>query len=360
MWHQSDVIVSKSMKEFARKFILSHFEEVAACDDFLELTVQELMGFVGDDTLNIRFSEISNKYVKNNVLKNSLVGHFDYRNIVLSGLSTSPRLPEAILLAIGGWSGGNPTNIIEAFDWKANRWVNVTNHQEGPRAYHGAVFLDGLVYCVGGFNRLEQFKWHELPPMYHRRSYVSVTVMHSCIYAIGGFDRALRLNTAEVFNPQTTQWSLIAQMNQQRSDANCATLKIWNSLPEDWTYIAPLTSRRSGVSVIAYSIHIYAVRGFDGVERLRSVEAYNPQTNSWHEVAPMITTRSNFGLESVETYDPLMDRWSEAQANSLFRSALNCCVISGISNMADYAVAPDMIRLLDVDSDENDNYQIYV
>uniref|UniRef100_A0AAV2K789 Uncharacterized protein n=1 Tax=Knipowitschia caucasica TaxID=637954 RepID=A0AAV2K789_KNICA len=87
----------------------------------------------------------------------------------------------------------------------------------------------------------------------------------------------------------------------------------------------------------------------------------------------MITTRSNFGLEvlndhffavggyngvnttwSVETYDPLMDRWSEAQATSLFRSALSCCVISGIPNMADYTVARDMIPLLDVDADKND------
>uniref|UniRef100_A0AAV2K7U7 BACK domain-containing protein n=1 Tax=Knipowitschia caucasica TaxID=637954 RepID=A0AAV2K7U7_KNICA len=103
------------------------------------------------------FSEISNEYVKINVLKNSLVGHIDFRKFVLSGLNTSSWLPGTILLAIGGWSGGNPTNVIEGFDWKANHWVNVTNHQEGPRAYHGAVFLDGSVYCVGGFNRLEQF-----------------------------------------------------------------------------------------------------------------------------------------------------------------------------------------------------------
>ncbi|CAL1614217.1 unnamed protein product [Knipowitschia caucasica] len=436
MWHQSDVIVSESMKECAQRFILRHFEEVAASDEFLELSVQELLGFIENDTLDVRsetavfeaivrwtnhdlqnrkndfsrllekvrFSEISNEYVKTNVLKTSLVGPLDYRNIVLSGLNTSPRLPGAILLAIGGWSGGDPTHVIEAFDLKANRWVNVTNHQESPRAYHGVVFLNGGVYCVGGFNRLKQLntmrrldlatnRWHEMPPMYHRRSYVSVTVMHGCIYAIGGFDGALRLNTAEVFNPQTNQWSLIAQMNQRRSDANCATLddkiyicggfdgtqvfetaECYCANTKQWTFIAPMTSRRSGVSFVAYSGHIYAVGGFDGVERLRSVEAYNPRTNSWHEVAPMITTRSNFGLEvlndrfyavggyngvsttwSVETYDPLVDRWSEAQATSLFRSALSCCVISGIPNMADYTVARDMIPLLDVDSDEDNN-----
>ena len=51
---------------------------------------------------------------------------------------TRPRLPHEVLLAVGGWSGGSPTNTIEAYDSRADQWVNVTATiekfgQERPR-----------------------------------------------------------------------------------------------------------------------------------------------------------------------------------------------------------------------------------
>uniref|UniRef100_A0A3B3ZIA6 BTB domain-containing protein n=1 Tax=Periophthalmus magnuspinnatus TaxID=409849 RepID=A0A3B3ZIA6_9GOBI len=325
-----------------------------------------------------------------------------------------PRLPGAILLAIGGWSGDDPTNGIEAYDYKADRWVNVTNHQERARAYHGSVFLNGFVYCVGGFDGTEHFNsvrrldlatrtWHEMPPMYHRRCYVSVAVLNGCIYAMGGYNGHIRLNTAEVFDSETNQWSQIPPMNEQRSDANylhlwrfqwqcLQTAECYNPRTKQWSLIAPMTTRRSGVAVIAYGDYIYAVRahehlpltifqtivgGFDGNVRLRSVEAYSPHRNSWRPVASMMDTRSNFGIEvlngrifaaggfngfsttyTVEAYDPLMDSWSVVCDMDIFRSALNCCVISGLPNMADYAISRNALPLLDIGMDESDESDV--
>jgi hypothetical protein len=37
-----------------------------------------------------------------------------------------PRIPHEILFAIGGWSGGNPTNFIETYDTRADRWIKVS------------------------------------------------------------------------------------------------------------------------------------------------------------------------------------------------------------------------------------------
>lgn len=54
--------------------------------------------------------------------------------------------------------------------------------------------------------------------------YVSVTVLDKKIYAMGGFDGTNRQNTAERYDPSTNQWSIIAPMSQQRSDASAATL----------------------------------------------------------------------------------------------------------------------------------------
>lgn len=61
------------------------------------------------------------------------------------------------------------------------------------------------------------------------------TLSHlSCpqVYICGGFDGDQCLSSAEVFNPTTNQWSLIA----------------------------PMSSRRSGVGVMAYGNQVYAVR----------------------------------------------------------------------------------------------------
>lgn len=52
------------------------------------------------------------------------------------------------------------------------------------------------------------------------------------VYICGGFDGDQCLSSAEVFNPTTNQWSLIA----------------------------PMSSRRSGVGVMAYGNQVYAVR----------------------------------------------------------------------------------------------------
>lgn len=36
-----------------------------------------------------------------------------------------PRVPHEILFAIGGWNGGSPTNYIETYDTRADRWIPV-------------------------------------------------------------------------------------------------------------------------------------------------------------------------------------------------------------------------------------------
>ncbi|KAK7898361.1 hypothetical protein WMY93_019214 [Mugilogobius chulae] len=445
IWAFSDVVISTTTRDLARRFILSRFEEVMDTEQFQQLTAYELTGFLEDDELNVksetvvfqailhwtyhdlenrraefswllskvRVCELSFEFLENNVLNHVLVKddvqcmsalssslQTTYEAIVNRGLLNSPfwpRIPASILLAIGGWTRGGPSNQIEAFDYKIGRWVDVTDHRERPRAYHGSVLHHGKVFCLGGFYQLEYLNtvrcldlstksWHEMPPMYYRRCYVSVTVLNGCIYVMGGYNGQVRLNTAEVYDPQTNQWSLIAPMNGHRSDANCATLngKIYICggytgteilqtaecyCPEtnQWTLIAPMSTLRTGVAVIAYRNHIYAVGGFDGNSRLRSVEAYNPSTDSWHQVAPMINPRSNFGIEvlndhifavggfdgvttscKAESYDPLEDTWSQVCEMNVPRSALNCCVISGLPNMANFTITRDALPLMDI------------
>ncbi|XP_076734428.1 kelch-like protein 10 isoform X2 [Maylandia zebra] len=389
---------------------------VKLCSDFLgeQLCPENCVGIW--QFTKVRLGLMTSDYLKDNVLSSELV---EANSECLSMISNAildihdlgsrpfmsalyhplarPRLPHSILLAIGGWSGGEPTNGIEAYDCRANRWVNVTNNLECPRAYHGAAFLNGYVYSVGGFDGVEHFNsvrrfdltthaWNEVAPMHSRRCYVSVTVLNGFIYALGGHDGHVRLSSAERYQPEINQWSLIAPMHEQRSHASCTTLnnriyicgglngneclqtaEYYNPESNQWTMISPMNSRRSGIGVIAYADHVFAVGGFDGNNYLRTAEAYNPHTNTWNLVFSMLTPRSNFGIEviddrlfvvggfngftttsDVEYYTALTNEWYEACDMDIFRTDLSCCVMSGLSNLTEYTFPRDFLPLEDV------------
>ena len=58
---------------------------------------------------------------------------------------------------------------------------------------------------------------------------------------VGGFDGERCLNTVDVYDPATSQWTLL-----------------------EWT----MTQRRSGVSTVSHAGYLYALGGFDGERRL--------------------------------------------------------------------------------------------
>ncbi|KAK2858779.1 hypothetical protein Q5P01_003399 [Channa striata] len=455
IWQFTKTCFCAELQLRAYGYVMHHFREVVSQDEFLQLSVQELSDILASDDLSVKkestvfetilrwishlpeererhitvlFSKVrlalsSEDYIKNTVMSNKLVSNNKYclkianvaiqtirhmvRNSPLeSNLSyhlARPRLPDAVLLAIGGWSDIIPSDDIEVYDVRADCWVNMTNDLMRPRAYHGTVFLNDCVYCVGGFDGVEHFNtvhmfnlsthiWHEVAPMHCRRCYVSVTVLNGCIYAMGGFDGQARLSTAERYRPETNQWSLIAPMHEQRSDASCTTLhskiyicggfngrefletaEYYSPETNQWTMITPMNSRRSGIGVIAYADHVYAVGGFDGNNLLQSAEAYDPQTNAWHPASSMLTARSNFGIEmiddhlfvvggfigaattyNVEYYDITMNVWFKACRMEVFRSALSCCVVPRLPNMTDYTFPRDSLPLFHSDEAEEE------
>uniref|UniRef100_A0A3B4H548 Kelch like family member 10 n=1 Tax=Pundamilia nyererei TaxID=303518 RepID=A0A3B4H548_9CICH len=399
--------------------------QVVLEEEFLQLTVEELADILDREDLNVqlettvyealtkwishvpvqrkqhltallskvRLGLMTSDYLKDNVLSSELV---EANSECLSMISNAildihdlgsrpfmsalyhplarPRLPHSILLAIGGWSGGEPTNGIEAYDCRANRWVNVTNNLECPRAYHGAAFLNGYVYSVGGSDGVEHFNsvrrfdltthaWNEVAPMHSRRCYVSVTVLNGFIYALGGHDGYVRLSSAERYQPEINQWSLIAPMHEQRSHASCTTL---NNRVGEVKQPRDLSATFGNNQLLGENVYS-SVGGFDGNNYLRTAEAYNPHTNTWNLVFSMLTPRSTFGIEviddrlfviggfngftttsDVEYYTALTNEWYEACDMDIFRTDLSCCVMSGLSNLTEYTFPRDFLPLENV------------
>ncbi|XP_028283314.1 kelch-like protein 10 [Parambassis ranga] len=431
IWQLTKTYHAPELHLKAFHYVLSHFEEVVFGEEFLQLSAQDVIDIISSDNLNVRqeaavfeaiirwithepqeregytdlllsevrLSMMPTEYIQSHVLSNKLLtDNLQCQAMVSEVIKCRdrivgrPRLPSAILLAIGGLNSGMAlTNVIEAFDVRANHWMNIRNLSEVPRAYHGAAYLGGYVYCVGGFaqvfiatNSVRRFDlstrtWQEVAPMYYHRANVSVTVLNGCIYAMGGYDGHTHLSCAEFYQPETNQWLQIAPMHQQRSHASCTALngkiyicggfdgngelqtaECYNPETNQWTLISPMSSRRSGVGVIAYNNHVYAVGGFNGTNHLQTAEVYNPHTNTWRNISSMMTLRHSFSIEvveerlfvvggitgitatsNVEYYDSETNEWSQACDMDVGRIALSCCVLSDLPNMADYTIPCD-------------------
>ena len=421
-------------------YILLNFATVVRSQEFLQLSVEDLTTIIQHDQLNVsqessayeaillwinhlpeerqryiphllskvRLALIDPQYFHKYVLMNEMIRSSGECNIYLnrtkklvlerSGLPLSsysdylirPRLPNAVLMAVGGWTINQPTTCIESYNYHTKQWLKVHNGNPSPRAYHGAVFLNGSLFVLGGFNGTEQFctmqkydlvnkTWQEVAPMHEKRCYVSVVVLHGCIYALGGFNGFDRMTTAEKYTPETNQWTMIAPMNYPRSDASSTTLnekiyicggfngdeclataESYDCQTDQWTLISNMSCRRSGVSVATYAGEIYAVGGFSGTERLNTVEAYNPVTDQWRRRPSMINRRSNFGIavldeqlyvaggyngfitiNAAERFSAKTDEWSKICNMAISRSAVHCCVVRDIPNMAEYCTTTE-------------------
>ncbi|XP_030597413.1 kelch-like protein 10 [Archocentrus centrarchus] len=455
IWQFTTISFFPELRAKAYQYILNHFEQVVAEEEFLNLTVEELADILDNDHLDVqedtvyeavikwiahapaereqhistllpkvRLGLMTVEYLRQNVLSNELVSsNSECRSMAVEATRAirdirssrpgesgfyhplaRPRLPHSILLAIGGWRGIDRTTIIEAYDYRADRWLNITNNLERLRGNHGAAFLNGYVYCIGGCDTVEHFStvhrfdlttrtWDEVTPMHDRRCDVSVTVLNGCIYAMGGHDGEGQLNTAERYQPETNQWTLIAPMHERRSNASCTTLnnkiyicggyngneclataEFYSAETNQWTMIHPMNRPRSGLGVIAYAGHVFAVGGFDGTNYLRTAEVYNTDTNVWNNVSSMLTPRRNFGIEvinnhlfvaggcnrlltllDVEYYDSITNEWSAACDMGIFRHALSCCVVSGLPTLAEYTVPRDVLALSQMPEEQEES-----
>lgn len=120
--------------------------------------------------------------------------------------------------------------------------------------------------------------------------------------------------------------------------------------PEEdrWTLVQPMHAKRLGVGVAVVNRLLYAVGGFDGKERLASMECYHPENNAWTILPSMKIGRSGSGvaalnqyiyvvggfdgsrqLSSVERYDTEHQVWDSVQPIKIARSALSLTVLDG-------------------------------
>ncbi|CAG0918919.1 unnamed protein product [Notodromas monacha] len=427
------------LASLAHRYVTTHFHEIVLrSDEFYRMDARRLAEYLRDDFLNarseelvfetvikwvavdsekrieflpqllrsVRFGLVSYKFLTEQVLPHPFIANNEKTQIALYEPSVflaeaeskpafeidindplaRPRIPNQILFALGGWSAGAPTNFIETYDARSDRWFLHVSEDAPPSSYHGLVVLDNKIYMVGGFDGNTHFSntrvydpttqtWEEKACMYYPRCYVSVCELAGKIYALGGYDGRTRMRSAERYSPGDNQWELLEPMQRQRSDASACSARgkvficggfngqeVLNSVEaydpdaRTWTYFRPMLSPRSGVSFVCYRGSLYALGGFNGFGRMNSSECYDFDTGHWQEIPPMHTARSNFAatvmedlvyvvggfngtttISNVECYDKTTDRWYDVGWMNINRSALAACVLTDPPNKREYS-----------------------
>ena len=77
----------------------------------------------------------------------------------------------------------------------------------------------------------------------------------------------------------------------------------YNPDEDKWTYISTMRTKRIGVGCAVVNRLLYAVGGYDGNNRLNSVECYHPENDEWITVASMNTHRSGAGKGPLIIYE---------------------------------------------------------
>jgi len=176
-----------------------------------------------------------------------------------------------------------------------------------------------LLYLSSFLPAVAKAQWTMVPPMPTARwTQTAVAGLDCTIYVIGGFDNIAYLATVEAYDPLTQTWTTRAPMPTGRANpaaarandgrifvfggrngsASLNVVEAYDPSSNTWATMAPMPTRRTGPgAAAAYNGMIYVIGGSQvGFPEVwvRTVEAYDPLSNTWATVAPLPTARSHF------------------------------------------------------------------
>jgi N-acetylneuraminic acid mutarotase len=225
-----------------------------------------------------------------------------------------------------------PTNVVEVYDPKIEKWVTVAPLPE-PLDHTAASSYNGKLYVVGGYNENElpsnklfifdpsANKWQEGKPMPTPRAALTANFIDGILYAVGGKNKQLMgyfnetLSTNEAYNPQTNTWTHKTSMPTPRHHLTSAVVdgklyviggrqtnqiphvnvnanEMYNPKYDNWSILKPMPTKRSAMAAVSVHNDIYVFGG--------SIE----------ECPPSKDAEPNRVFGNNEKYDTKYDIWT--------------------------------------------------
>lgn len=229
------------------------------------------------------------------------------------------------LYAVGGKNSSGHLTTLLIYDTVSNSWNQGANLPGVGIENPAAVSLNGKLYVFGGSTAPfsgavssaavydpSNNSWTQLANMPTARGGATAQAMNGLIYVIGGMNaQGASLGIVEVYNPATNSWQSGPSLAYVRDNPGSAQL--------------------NGKIYVFGGRHREAT-GTTIQEAMKTVEMFNPATNTWAEMTPMPTGRramsvgvingkaqvaggefnsnSTSGVfEQNEEYDPLSNTW---------------------------------------------------
>ncbi|KAB5586533.1 hypothetical protein PHYPO_G00002810 [Pangasianodon hypophthalmus] len=276
----SEILHCTSLQQKAREMAVKSFSDVMTSEDFCELSLKELVGYLEDDQLcaeEEQVFEILLAWIHHDPFARQGAIHDLFRQVRLRHIHPS-YLFQFIASDPLVQSSSLCTEIIESV---RRLLFSVGSHCPGelqpfwtaPRRH---AFKEALV-VVGGRKNNERtsreallfdeqtgcWQWlAKLPVRLYRASYVC---MHSILYVLGG----LTMTTGGGGVPSATVYTLSLKMNQ-------------------WRVAEPMLVPRFGHQSISYLQFIFVLGGITGDRQISNgVERYNTMFNLWESMAPL-------------------------------------------------------------------------
>lgn len=215
-----------------------------------------------------------------------------------------------------------------------------------PQNSNGETYLldDGRLFDLGGIERNDDYFPYRNKNNYH-------------------YNPLCYLKSAHIFDASTKNWTPIQQMHKTHFKSNIVQIgsriylvdsndsEYYNIERDKWFKMNSLNNKyRIDYAVTDLNGFIYAVGGYFEYREVKFVEQFDPKTNIWKNVAPMLHGRvapalcalngclyaiggkefiGNRSLSLVEKYDPSTDSWEEVTKLNHARSHAGAVAVNG-------------------------------
>lgn len=209
------------------------------------------------------------------------------------------------IYVMGGAGADNkPVGSVQVYDPATRTWAARAN-MPTPRALFGAGTVRGTIYTVGGTTRgldklavVEAYDtatntWARRADMPTPRNALSTAVVDGKVYAIGGWG---------LDRPEAGWESL----DPKALAKDFSTVEAYDPETDTWATLADMPTPRSHMTVSAFGGKIYAIGGGVPPRTARSgeyhslIEVYDTATNRWAPAADLPTPRSVLSSSVIE------------------------------------------------------------
>uniref|UniRef100_A0A672NZY4 Kelch like family member 29 n=1 Tax=Sinocyclocheilus grahami TaxID=75366 RepID=A0A672NZY4_SINGR len=229
------------LHNMAKAFALQNFPDVAGQDEILNISKEDLVSYMSNDSLNTKAEELVYetviKWIKKDPSCRVQVGEclccfFTYvflsfhqlcinGGVMLEGVNGdfSTHL-FGLVPSLGGIESGVTLADVWCYMSLLDNW-NLVSRMTVPRCRHNSVVYDGKLYTIGGLgvagnlDNVERYdtitnQWEMVAPLPKPVHSAAATVCGGKIYVFGGVNEAGRsAGVLQSYVPQTNAWSFI-------------------------------------------------------------------------------------------------------------------------------------------------------